>query len=269
MPCTFSAACMFCVVNIHWDGGWIDSGDRKKFGKAFHTFSPEADRKFKGYWTQIAGYFADRDQHLIFEALNEESHFDGTGSENEAYATLRRVNQTFIDTVRASGGNNGKRLLIIAGYTTDVDKTATDKFILPRDTVPHKLLLSVHYYTPWPFAGMTHDESWGKMRMTWGTDDDVAELRRNLDKMEAYSKQKDIPVFIGEFGAVNSKDPRSRAKWMASVALTAQSRDMVPILWDTGQDISRNPPFTVSPELSFVLKQVQNVNDQNAASAGQ
>ncbi|GAA4740663.1 hypothetical protein GCM10023264_02040 [Sphingomonas daechungensis] len=134
-------------------------------------------------------------------------------------------------------------------------------FIVPRDTVANKLLLSVHYYTPWPFAGMTKDESWGKMRQTWGTAEDVAELRRNFDKMENFAKRKDIPVFVGEFGAANSKDPRSRAKWMASVALTAQSRGMIPVLWDIGQDISRNPPFTVSPELTFVLKQLQAPKD--------
>ncbi len=256
-----TSAGMFCVINIHWDGGWIDSGDKKRFGKAFHTFSPEADRKFRSYWSQIARHFADRDQRLIFEAFNEESHFDGAGSDSDAYAALEQVNQAFIDTVRATGSNNARRLLIIAGYTTDIDKTATDMFIVPRDTVANKLLLSVHYYTPWPFAGMTKDESWGKMRQTWGTAEDVAELRRNFDKMEDFAKRKDIPVFVGEFGAANSKDPRSRAKWMASVALTAQSRGMIPVLWDIGQDISRNPPFTVSPELTFALKQIQAPKD--------
>lgn len=78
---------MFCVVNIHWDGGWIDSDDKKRFFKTYHTFSPEAERKFKSYWRQIATYFADRDQHLVFEGLNEESDFSGTGSEKKAYAT--------------------------------------------------------------------------------------------------------------------------------------------------------------------------------------
>ncbi|GAA4740655.1 hypothetical protein GCM10023264_02030 [Sphingomonas daechungensis] len=96
-----TSAGMFCVINIHWDGGWIDSGDKKKFGKAFHTFSPEADRKFRSYWSQIARHFANRDQRLIFEAFNEESHFDGSGSESDAHAALGRVNQAFIDTVRA------------------------------------------------------------------------------------------------------------------------------------------------------------------------
>ena len=263
-----TSAGMFCVVNIHWDGGWIDSGDKKKFGETYQTFSPEAERKFKSYWTEISTYFAQRNHQLVFEGLNEETHFEGTGSEAKAYATLAHVNQLFVDTVRATGGNNAKRLLIVAGYITDIDKTATDKFVIPRDTVPNKLLLSVHYYTPWPFAGMSKDESWGKMRMTWGTQDDLAELRRNFDKLEAFSKKRDIPVFLGEFGAANSKDPRSRAKWMLSVALTAQSRDMVPVLWDTGQDVSRKPPFAISEELSFVLKEVRKFNEQSAAATG-
>jgi len=251
---------MFCVINIHWDGGWIDSDVKTKYPKTYHTFTPEAEQKFKNYWTQIATYFANRDDHLIFEGLNEESNFD---SEKHPYATLGRVNQLFVDTVRATGGNNTNRLLIIAGYTTDIAKTATDKFIIPRDTMPHELLLSIHYYTPWPFAGMTKDESWGKMRMTWGTKADLAELRTNFDNIEAYSKAKDIPVFVGEFGADFSKDQRSRAKWMLDVALTAHSRGMVPVLWDIGQDVARRPPFALSPALSFVLQQIRSFDQQN------
>ena len=86
-----TSAGMFCVVNIHWDGGWIDSDDPKRFAKTLHTFSPEAERKYQSYWTQIATYFADRDQHLVFEGLNEESNFEGAGSEEKAYATLARA----------------------------------------------------------------------------------------------------------------------------------------------------------------------------------
>ena len=258
---------MFAVVNIHWDGGWIDSDDKKRFEKTYHTFSPEAEQKFKSYWTQIATYFANRGPKLIFEGLNEETDFSGTGSEKKAFQTLAHVNQLFIDTVRSTGGNNTRRLLIITGYSTNIDKTASSNYILPKDSVPHKLLLSVHYYTPWPFVGMEHDESWGKMQLAWGDAHDRAELKEQMDKMEAYSKQKDIPVFIGEFGATNKKDPRSRAKWMASVALSAQARDMVPVLWDIGQDVSRTPPYKLSPELTFALQQLQEFND--AAEPGQ
>jgi endoglucanase len=257
-----TSAGMFCVVNIHLDGGWIDSDDKRRFGKTYHTFSADAERKYQSYWTQIADYFADRDQRLIFEAFNEESNFDGADSERQAYATLAHVNQLFIDTVRSRGGDDARRLLIIAGYTTDIDKTTNGKFVLPKDTIPHKLLLSLHYYTPWPFAGMTHDESWGKMRPTWGTADDFAKLDRNFDKMEAFSKQNDIPAFVGEFAPAYGKDPLSRARWMLGVADAALSRNMVPVLWETGQDISRTPPYAPSRELDVVLQKLHSPSSE-------
>jgi len=162
-----TAAGMFSVVNIHWDGGWIDSSAKERFPKTYATFSAEAERKYIAYWTQIANYFAGRNERVLFEALNEETNFEGAGSTKKAYATLSRVNQLFLDTVRKTGGNNATRLLIVTGYSTDIAKTTSGDYVLPVDTVPHRLLISVHYYTPWQFAGMTQDESWGKMMPTW------------------------------------------------------------------------------------------------------
>jgi len=251
-----SQAGMFCVVNIHWDGGWIDSDDEKRFAKTYHTFSPEAERKFQSYWSQIAGYFADRDQHLVFEGLNEETNFSGTGSEEKAYATLAHVNQLFIDTVRKSGGNNATRLLIITGYSTDIVQTTNGHFSLPTDAVPHKLLLSVHYYTPWAFAGMDRDDGGQKMQPTWGSASDVAELNRLFDRMSDFSHRNDIPVFLGEFAPNPVKERASRVRWMLAVAQGALARQMVPVLWETGADISREPPYAASAALSEVLQKL-------------
>ena len=252
-----SQAGMFCVVNIHWDGGWIDSDDKKRFAKTYHTFSAEAERKYRSYWRQIAGHFADRDQHLIFEGLNEETDFSGTGSEEKAYATLAHVNQLFIDTVRKSGGNNATRPLIITGYSTDIVKTTDRRFSLPTDSVPHRLLLSVHYYTPWAFAGMDRDDGGQKMQPTWGSEADVAELNRLFDRMGDFSHRKDIPVFLGEFAPNPLKDRASRVRWMLAVAQGALARQMVPILWETGADISREPPYAPSPALSEFLQKLR------------
>ena len=147
-----TGAGMFCVIDIHWDGGWIDSDVKEKYPQP-DTFSPEAEKKFKSYWEQISKFFAGKNEKLIFEALNEETNFSGEGSENKAYATLTRVNQLFIDTVRKTGGNNAKRLLVVTGYSTDFKKTCAPTFKLPQDTLPHRLFISVHYYTPYKFCG--------------------------------------------------------------------------------------------------------------------
>jgi endoglucanase len=163
------------------------------------------------------------------------------------------VNQLFVDTVRKTSGNNARRLLIVTGYATDIEKTANKLYELPKDAVPHKLLLSVHYYTPWPFAGMTEDASWGKMMPTWGTPADLAELTRLFDTLQGFCQRNDIPAFIGEFGATGKKEIVSRVRWMSAVADAALARKMVPVLWDVGGDISRQPPYAPSPALRAVL----------------
>lgn len=170
-----------------------------------------------------------------------------------AFATLQRVNQLFIDTVRATGGNNSKRLLIVTGYSTDIGRTTSEHFRLPTDPVPHRLLISVHYYTPWSFAGMTEDADWAKVKPTWGSPSDVAELNRLFDVMRVFCNKNDIPAFVGEFNVVAVKEQASRVRWLTAVAQAAMSRDMVPVLWDTGGEVSRHPPHGASPGLREVL----------------
>ncbi len=245
---------MFCVLNIHWDGGWIDSGSKEHFPQTYATFSPEAEKKYRSYWEQISSHFSGKNEKLIFEGLNEETNFANAGSPEKAYATLTRVNQLFIDTVRHSGGNNSKRLLIIAGYSTDITKTCAKEYKLPTDTFPGRLFISVHFYTPWQFCGMTEDADWGKMMPNWGNASEVAELNRLFDAMGEFCSRNDIPAFIGEFGATSKKDPPSRVRWMSAVMLASVSKKMVPVLWDTGNEVSRRQPFAASAELLQVLK---------------
>ena len=244
---------MFCIVNIHWDGGWIDS-HKEKFPATHATFSAAAAQKFPAYWQQIAGYFAGRNEKLVFEALNEETNFSGEGSMDRAYATLTRVNQLFIDTVRQAGGNNERRLLIVAGYTTDIEKTCASSYALPKDVVAGKLFISVHYYTPWQFCGMTEDADWGKVMHTWGSPEHSRQLTQLFDQMSGFCTRHDIPAFIGEFNASDKKEPSSRARWMSAVANAATERRMVPILWDTGNDVSRLAPYEASAELLQMLQ---------------
>lgn len=255
-----TGAGMFCVVNIHWDGGWIDSSQQRRFPKSYATFSAEAQRKYVAYWTQIATHFAGKRERLVFEALNEETNFEGTGSLQDAYATLTRVNQLFIDTVRKTGGNNAHRLLIVTGYATDFTKTSSELYRLPKDSVPHKLLISVHYYTPWAFVGMTEDADWGKAQSTWGAASDIAQLTRLFDVMQDFCRRNDIPAFIGELNVHPAKDSAARVRWLKAVIEAAQSRKMVPVIWDTGADISRNEPHAPSEVLRETLSRAIGAN---------
>lgn len=242
---------MYCVINIHWDGGWINSGwDQKYPPEVRHRLTPQAEEKFKSYWRQIATYFADKNEKLIFEGLNEESDFS---QETQPYETLNKLNQLFVDTVRQTGGNNAQRLLIIAGYTTDIDKTCRPEFRIPTDPTPDRLLLSIHYYTPWQFVGLDEDASWGKMIPTWGSQADFQQLNELFDRLETFSKQHRIPIYLGEFTVCSNKDPKYRQLWINSVFEAALKRKMIPVLWDTGSAVMRKPPYTPSAEVLNML----------------
>jgi len=245
---------MFCVVNIHWDGGWIDSGVKERYPDTFHTFSPEAEKKFRSYWEQIARHFAGKNEKLLFEALNEETDFENEGSEEKAFATLTRVNQIFIDTVRKTGGNNAQRLLIVIGYSTNFEKTSGPNYHLPKDTVPGKLLVSVHYYAPWTFVGLSSDASWGKMQLTWGTEADLKALNDSFDKMKEFCARTHVPAYIGEFSMCSKKEKTYSDLWTQSVFQAALKRKMVPVLWDIGGAISRREPYAPSEELVSMLR---------------
>jgi endoglucanase len=258
---------MYCVLNIHWDGGWIDSDDKNRFPNTYHTFSAQAQTKYQSYWDQISRFFAGKNEKLIFEALNEESTFDGDGSTEKAYATLTRVNQLFIDTVRQTGGNNKNRLLIVAGYTTDISKTCQSGYKLPKDTVPGKLFLSIHYYTPWTFVGLSQDESWGKMMPTWGTAGDIKDLNGLFDTLNDFCIHNDIPAYIGEFSMCSRKEEPSRLRWLTSVANAAVERKMVPVLWDTGGLVSRRQPYAPSSDLTELVRKMKHPPATTAPAA--
>ena len=83
------------------------------------------------------------------------------------------------------------------------------------------------------FAILEEDASWGKMRSTWGTDDDYAELNRNMDLMKTTNVDKGIPVIIGEYGCPKkNKEEESVRRFLSSVCEAAYSRDMCPVMWD-------------------------------------
>jgi endoglucanase len=244
---------MFCVINIHWDGGWIDSDWKERYPDAYHTFSPAAEKKFRSYWEQLSRHFADNNEKLIFEGFNEETSFDNAGSKEKAYATLTRVSELFIDTVRKTGGNNARRFLIVPGYSTDIDKTCQKEYRLPKDSVPGKLFVSIHFYTPWPFVGMKEDASWGKMQPTWGSDADVKQLNELFDKLNEFCVRNNTPVFLGEFSLCSNKEKASGIRWTTAVFNAALKRKMVPVLWDTGGAVSRKPPYAPSDEMAEIM----------------
>ena len=147
---------LYAILNIHWDGGWLENDIP-------NGYSEEVNNKQKVLWTQIATYFRDYDEHLLFAGCNEPNVED-----EDDMATLLKYEQTFVDAVRATGGKNVYRNLIVQGPSTDIDKTMQYMTSLPVDMTPDRLSVEVHYYSSWQFCGMENDESWGKAFYFWG-----------------------------------------------------------------------------------------------------
>jgi endoglucanase len=223
---------MYCIINIHWDNGWVNDFPDKK---------DECMKRYEIMWTQIADNFKDYGDYLMFESQNEELGWEsvwnpwgGTEGKAESYGLVNEINQKFVDVVRKSGGNNPERHLLISGYNTGFDRTCDPLFKMPSDPAG-RMAVSVHYYSPAGFAILEDkDETWAKARSTWGTDDDYKELNEQMDMMKTNYVDKGIPVIIGEYGCpTKGKEPESVRLFLSSVCKAAYERQLCPVLWST------------------------------------
>ena len=218
---------MYAVINIHH----YDEFLIKRFSKE------ECTEVFTKLWTQIAEHFKDYSDYLIFEGYNESlggGYLDSEGNtvdrpRNEAFDWTNTLNQAFVDAVRATGGNNAKRVLIASGYWTNIDLTTSSQFIVPKDTVENKLMVSVHYV----------DNSMYWTNKIGGTE----WVNYSVNQCELLKRaftDKGIPVFVGE---TTSSYPRSNFARNATVTTSSEALDYMlrlitsygftPVLWDT------------------------------------
>jgi len=235
---------MYVIVNIHWDGGWLENNCTEAQKVANNA-------KQKAFWEQIATSLRGFDEHLIFASANEPNVENAT-----QMAVLNSYHQTFIDAVRSTGGKNAHRTLVVQGPSTDIDKTNKLMLTLPTDNVANRMMVEVHYYTPWNFCGMEKDETWGKMFYYWGANyhsttdaahnatwGEEADLDKLFKSMKMQFVDKGIPVVLGEFGAIRRSNLTgsdltlhldSRAFFLKTVVKQAKANGLLPFYWDAG-----------------------------------
>jgi aryl-phospho-beta-D-glucosidase BglC (GH1 family) len=229
---------LVAIINVHHDGAdefkqveWITLNDAT--GAITEANNAAVRDRFVKVWTQIASRFAPYGEELLFESMNE--IHDGYGQPNPKYFDIiNALNQAFIDVVRATGGNNAQRHLIVPGYNTNIDHTLAG-FELPKDPTPERLIVSAHYYDPYLFALQAEKHTWGKASPGndgWGQEDFVL---TQFDKLKTRFLDKGIPVILGEYGAVHQQGYEDyRRYYMEYVTKAAVDRGIVPIYWDNG-----------------------------------
>jgi aryl-phospho-beta-D-glucosidase BglC (GH1 family) len=233
---------LYVILNIHWDKGWLEN-------RVNATNQAQVSQRQNAYWTQIANYFKNYDEHLLFASANEPNVEDASGM-----SVLLSYHQIFINAVRATGGNNSSRTLIVQGPSTDIEKTYNLMNTLPTDQIANRLMVEVHYYSPFQFCLMNEDASWGKKFYYWGNGNhsttDVSHnatwgeesfVEQWFGNMKTKFVDKGVPVIIGEYGAWKRKlnPPSDQALHNASVEYyhkyivnSALSKGIIPFCWD-------------------------------------
>ena len=244
---------LYVIINQHWDGGWIEHD-----GLTAATDVDATKTKLTKIWTQIANSFKNYDERLIFAGMNEPGV--GAGDANALLGTADLTNriaeyeQTFIEAVRATGGNNAKRVLVVQGPNTNIDNTVAHNYMSKlHDSATDRLMIEVHFYDPYQFTDLSEDKDWGKYYLYWGKNnkggdaDRTADAKYNEDYVEAQMKKmktnffdKGYPVLIGEFGANQrfaiGKDAVHDASvkdYYKAVVTSAINNGCVPMAWDT------------------------------------
>jgi len=260
---------LYVVLNIHWDDGWLENN-------VTQSAQASVNAKQNNYWTQIANYFKGYNEHLLFASANEPNASDAT-----AMSVLLSYHQTFVNAVRATGGNNSSRTLIVQGPNTNIGLTNTLMNTLPTDQIAGRMMVEIHYYDPPQFCILTQDASWGNMFYYWGkgyhsttdvsrnaTYGEESYLDSNFTLMKTKFIDKGIPVIIGEFASIkhNLTAPSDQQLHLASrryfyryLVGSAKSKGLIPFVWDIpGQMFDRSTGAVLDRDLVNAINQGAN-----------
>ena len=229
---------MYVILDIHHDNHPEANGfypDR--------AHEAQSRKYISRIWEQVAERFADYDEHLIFEGMNEprlvdtEHEWDlkpGDSECHEAIDCINELNQLFVDTVRAAGGNNATRYLMVPGYAASMDGGTNPFFELPTDIDGNesRIILSIHAYTPYSFAL----EYPGVSDFDLDNKDQTTEISSFMNKLYMDYVTQGTPVIIGEFGSRDKNgNLQDRVDFTAYFTAYARARGIPCILWDNNE----------------------------------
>ncbi len=244
---------LYAVINIHhFDEFIIRRNSTEKCAEIFTRL-----------WTQIADYFKDYPYTVVFEGYNEYlggNQFDENGNlaelnETDGYRMVNTLNQTFVDAVRATGGKNAERVLIVSGYWTNIDKTTSTEFVMPADTVSDRLMVSVHYVdNAMYWSNQIGGTSW------------VSYIDDQIGKLRTAFTEKNIPVFIGETSVNYPAGNFDRNPVYADSSIcvdyvlrTLLINGFVPVIWDTNDNFYSRTKYRIKSGADRkVIRQIYN-----------
>ncbi|OJH40267.1 cellulase family glycosylhydrolase [Cystobacter ferrugineus] len=233
---------MYVILNIHWDGGWLEE-------HPLYSHQQAVNQKQRAYWTQIANTFKNYDERLLFAGTNE-VHADYGTPTTEHITVQQSYLQTFVDAVRATGGNNASRTLVVQTYNTN-SWHGLDYFSLPSDTIANRLIVEVHHYDPYDYTLNTNNVClyWGapypsQGSCTWAQESYHDDL---FARVKAKWIAQGVPVIIGEYGVATrpNLNLESRQYYLEYVNRAAAANGIKTFYWDNGVNPSQTNGFAL------------------------
>ena len=217
---------LFVIINVHHES-WLNI---KNLDKKYR----EVGTELAAVWKQITAYFAEYDQHLIFEGTNEPrmagSTVEWTGNK-DGYKAVNYLLQVFAETVRADGtGHNDERCLMIPGYAASCSTNVMEAVSLPtyNGEVVKNLIASVHVYSPYNFCLKDSQKTFGSA--------DESEVEAIFKAIRSVFLDCGIPVVIGETSATEKNNTEERVKWAQCMGRCSQAYGIPIVIWDNGSD---------------------------------
>ena len=248
---------LYVIINIHHD-------NEEGFMYPSYEHLEQSKKYVQAVWEQIAERFADYDERLIFETLNEPRHI-GTDHEwwidanseigKECIDSVNQLNQTAVDTIRANGkGYNTSRYIMAPGYCASPDFALTDGFVVPVDSgsAENRILVSVHAYTPYNFALAGENDQNSTDQFSIENKNGTADIDAFMKKLYDKFISKGTGVVIGEFGArAKGNNVEARTEFAAYYVARARSYGMTACWGD-------NNAFVGDGENLGLLRRVKN-----------
>lgn len=233
---------MYVILNIHWDGGWLEE-------HPLYSHQQAVNQKQNAYWTQIATTFRNYNERLLFAGTNE-VHADYGTPTTEHITVQQSYLQTFVNAVRATGGNNASRTLVVQTYNTNAWH-GLNYFTMPTDTIANRMIVEIHHYDPYDFTLNPSGSClyWGapypsQSACTWAQEayhDDLFSQVRN--KWIAQG----VPVIIGEYGVATRPNLSlpARQYYLEYVNRAAAANGIKTFYWDNGVNPNQTNGFAL------------------------
>ncbi|HIZ56527.1 MAG TPA: cellulase family glycosylhydrolase [Firmicutes bacterium] len=224
---------MMVLLNMHHDSHWIYHMDQR------HDAILD---QFRAAWVQIADYFKEYPDSLLFEGINEPRFSDDWGENKPEYYTwLEELNLAFYEIVRNSGGNNDNRPLMLTTVAGSYDQPRMEALVRTIKSLQDpNIIATVHYYGSWAFSTNIGGN------LTFNDGDAAKEsVDECFDRIYQTLVAEGIPTVLGEFGLFGfhrrmcSVEHGEVLKFFEYTLEGAKKRHMPIMLWDDGYHLNR------------------------------